>query len=227
MRVLLVEDEKSMAEALQALLRMEKYETDVCADGITGGEALESGLYDLAVLDVMLPGKSGLEVIRQARQRGIRTPVLMLTARGELEDMVAGLDGGADDYMTKPFRAEELLARLRALGRRARGGADGSLSFGDIVLDTRTFTVRCTTSGQSVRLGEKEYRILEYFLSNQGQILRKEQLALKIWGYDSEAEYNKVEVYLTFTRKKLIFVGSEVEIKAVRGLGYELRYRYV
>lgn len=227
MRVLLVEDEKSMAEALEKLLCMEDYAVDVCADGITGSEELESDLYDLAVLDVMLPGKSGLEVVRQARRRGIRTPVLMLTARGELEDTVAGLDSGADDYMTKPFRSEELLARLRALGRRARGSAEGALSFGDLVLDMHAFTVCCTVNGQSVRLGEKEYRILEYFLANQGQVLKKEQLALKIWGYDSEAEYNKVEVYLTFTRKKLAFVGSEVEIKAVRGLGYELRYRHV
>lgn len=227
MRVLLVEDEKSMAEALEKLLCMEDYAVDVCADGITGSEELESDLYDLAVLDVMLPGKSGLEVVRQARRRGIRTPVLMLTARGELEDTVAGLDSGADDYMTKPFRSEELLARLRALGRRARGSAEGTLSFGDLVLDMHAFTVCCTVNGQSVRLGEKEYRILEYFLANQGQVLKKEQLALKIWGYDSEAEYNKVEVYLTFTRKKLAFVGSEVEIKAVRGLGYELRYRHV
>ena len=136
---------------------------------------------------------------------------------------VTGLDSGADDYLTKPFMTRELLARLRALGRRKLGTTDDTLTYGDIMLDTNTLTLSCTENGQSVRLSEKEYRILEYLIANRGQILTREQLAVKIWGYESEAEYNNVEVYMSFTRKKLTFIGAETEIKAVRGIGYELR----
>ncbi len=223
MRLLLVEDEKRMAQALTELLRLEKYEVDHCADGISGLEAVQSGIYDIVILDVMLPGMSGLEIVKKARKAGIRTPILMLTAKGELDDKVAGLDSGADDYLTKPFLTKELLARLRALARRNIHSSDGTLSFGDISLDTGTTALVCTANQQSVRLSEKEYRILEYLIANQGQILSREQLAVKIWGFDSDAEYNNVEVYMSFTRKKLAFVGAKTTIKAVRGVGYELR----
>ncbi len=213
-----------MAEALLELLRHENYEADWCADGISGQEAMESGVYDLVILDVMLPGKSGIDVTRQVRARGIHVPILMLTAKSELEDKVAGLDCGADDYLTKPFLSQELLARLRALCRRASGSSIGLLSYGDITLSQRNYLLSCTATGKSVRLSEKEYHILEYLLANQGQVLSREQFALKVWGYENEAEYNNVEVYLSFVRKKLAFIGSSVTIKAVRGLGYELRY---
>jgi DNA-binding response OmpR family regulator len=227
MKLLLVEDEKRMATALTELLRLEKYDVDLCTDGISAMSAIESNVYDLIVLDVMLPGKSGFEIAKQARKEDIKTPILMLTAKSELDDKVTGLDSGADDYLTKPFMTKELLARLRALSRRNINSSDGTLSFGDISLDTNTSTLYCKTNGQSVRLREKEYKVIEYLIANQGQILSREQLAVKIWGYDSEAEYNNVEVYLSFTRKKLAFIGSAVEIKAVRGLGYELRYNNV
>lgn len=227
MKLLLVEDEKRMAEALLELLRLENYDVDLCADGISGFDAVKSNLYDMIVLDVMLPGKSGFEITKQARQCGIKTPILLLTAKDDIDDKVTGLDSGADDYLTKPFMTKELLARLRALGRRNINSADGTLSFGDISLDTNTSNLHCTANGQSVRLSEKEFRIMEYLIANQGRILTREQLALKIWGYENEAEYNNVEVYLSFTRKKLVFVGSSVEIKAVRGLGYELRDAHV
>lgn len=223
MRLLLVEDEKRMARALCEILRLEKYDVDWCDDGFSGMDAVESGLYDLIVLDVMLPGRSGFDIVRQARCSGIKTPILMLTAKGELDDKVTGLDSGADDYLTKPFQTRELLARLRALGRRNINSTDGTLTYGDISLDTNTFTLSCTTNGQTVRLSEKEYRILEYLIANQGQILTREQLAVKIWGYESDAEYNNVEVYMSFVRKKLNFVEAKTEIKAVRGIGYELR----
>lgn len=223
MRLLLVEDEKRMAQALCEILRLEKYEVDYCSDGLSGLEAAESDIYDIIILDVMLPGMNGYEIARRARQNGIRTPILMLTAKAGLDDKVTGLDSGADDYLTKPFMTKELLARLRALGRRKNNSIDGTLSYGDILLDTGTLTLSCVTNGQSVRLSEKEYRILEYMIANKGQILTREQLALKIWGFDSEAEYNNVEVYMSFTRKKLAFVEAKTEIKAVRGIGYELR----
>ena len=149
----------------------------------------------------------------------------MLTAKSELDDKVTGLDCGADDYLTKPFMTKELLARLRALGRRNINSPDGTLAFGDITLNKETSTLFCGEN--SVRLSEKELRILEYLIANQGQILTREQLAVKIWGYDSDTEYNNVEVYMSFARKKLNFVKAKVEIKAVRGIGYELRYDHV
>ncbi len=223
MRILLVEDEKRMAEALSELLRQEKYEVDHYANGADGLMAIESNIYDIIILDVMLPEMSGFEIAKAARSKGIRTPILMLTAKTELDDKVTGLDSGADDYLTKPFMTKELLARLRALGRRNLATSDGTLTYGDISLDTKTFTLTCTTNGLTVRLGEKEYRILEYMIANSSQILTREQLALKIWGIESEAEYNNVEVYMSFTRKKLVFVKAKTEIKAVRGVGYELR----
>ena len=227
MRVLLAEDEKRMAAALVALLRQEKYDVDHTADGASALAALESGVYDIAVLDVMMPEMNGYEAARRARSSGVKTPILMLTAKSQLEDKVTGLDSGADDYLTKPFQTRELLARLRALGRRSASFRDASLRFGDLTLDVSRAMLTCEPTGQDVRLSEKELRILEYMFTNRGQILTREQLALKIWGFENEAEYNNVEVYMSFTHKKLAFVGSNVEIKAVRGLGYELREKDV
>lgn len=223
MRLLLVEDEKRMAQALCEILRQENYDVDHFANGLDGLAAIESDIYDIIILDVMLPGLNGFEIAKKARQSGVKTPILMLTAKADIDDKVAGLDSGADDYLTKPFMTKELLARLRALGRRNIDTPDGTLTYGDISLNTNTSTLSCITNGQSVRLSEKEYRILEYLISNSSQILTREQLAVKIWGFDSEAEYNTVEVYMSFTRKKLVFVGAKTEIKAVRGIGYELR----
>lgn len=221
MKILLVEDEKRMAQALCEILRLAKYDVDHYANGIDGLYAIESDVYDIIILDVMLPGKNGFEIAGEARKKGIKTPILMLTAKSDLDDKVTGLDCGADDYLTKPFMTKELLARLRALGRRNINSPDGTLTFGDITLNTNNSTLICGEN--SVRLSEKEYRILEYLLANQGQILTREQLAVRIWGYESDAEYNNVEVYMSFTRKKLIFVKAKTEIKAVRGIGYELR----
>lgn len=223
MRLLLIEDEKRMAQALCEILRLEKYEVDHYADGVDGLAAIESNIYDIIILDVMLPGMNGFTIAQKARQKGIRTPILMLTAKAELDDKVQGLDSGADDYLTKPFMTKELLARLRALVRRNINTADGTLTYGDISLDIHAAMLSCTTNGQCVRLSDKEFRILEYFIANIGQILTREQLAVKIWGMDCDAEYNNVEVYMSFTRKKLAFVGAKTEIKAVRGIGYELR----
>ena len=223
MRILLVEDEKRMAQALCEILRLEKYEVDCYNNGLDGLAAAQSDIYDIIILDVMLPGMNGYEIAKRVRSKGIATPILMLTAKAELDDKVTGLDSGADDYLTKPFMTKELLARLRALGRRTLGTADGVLAFGDITLDTTTLNLSCKTNGQTVRLSEKEYRIIEYLIANCGQILTREQIALKIWGFESDAEYNNVEVYMSFTRKKLAFVGAKTEIKAVRGIGYELR----
>lgn len=227
MRILLAEDEKRMARALVELLKQEKYDVDHMEDGDSALMALESGIYDIAVLDVMMPEMNGFEVARRARNNGIKTPILMLTAKSQLDDKVEGLDSGADDYLTKPFQTKELLARIRALGRRSSSFQEDILNYGDLTIDKATAMLNCDTTGQNVRLSEKELRILEYMFNNNGQIMTREQLAVKIWGFESETEYNNVEVYMSFTRKKLTFVGSNVEIKAVRGLGYELREKDV
>ncbi|MBR6917888.1 MAG: response regulator transcription factor [Clostridia bacterium] len=227
MKLLLAEDERRMASALKEIFRLENYDVDAFDNGTDALDALKCGIYDVAVLDVMMPGMSGFKVARAARAEGIKTPILMLTAKSEVDDKVIGLDSGADDYLTKPFVTKELLARIRALCRRNVNSKDGSMTYGDLTLDTSSATLTCSATGQSVRLGEKELRIVEYMIANQGQVMTREQLAVKIWGYESEAEYNNVEVYMSFTRKKLAFIGSQTEIKALRGIGYELRCKDV
>ena len=226
MKVLLAEDEKRMNRALCEIMRREGYEVTPVENGEDALYELESGVYDLCVLDVMMPGMNGFDVAKKARKEGNRTPILMLTAKGELDDKVEGLDSGADDYLTKPFMTKELLARLRALGRRNLPTSDGSLTFEDLTLDVKNAVLKCE-NGQSVRLGEKELRILEYLIANQGRVLTREQIALKVWGYESDSEYNNVEVYMSFARKKLAYVESRCKIKALRGIGYELRCRDV
>ena len=226
MKILLAEDEKRMSRALCELLRREGYEVSAVDNGTDALFEAESGLYDLIVLDIMMPGMNGYSVAKKARASGVRTPILMLTAKGELGDKVEGLDSGADDYLTKPFMTEELLARIRALLRRNLPTNDGSVTFEDLTLDVRNSVLKCE-NGQSVRLGEKELHILEYLIVNQKQVLTREQIALRVWGYESDSEYNNVEVYMSFVRKKLNFVGSRCEIKAIRGIGYELRCRDV
>ncbi len=222
-KLLLAEDEKRMTEALSELLRQEGYSVDSVSDGRAALEAVLSGVYDILILDIMMPKMNGFQIASSARKSGIQTPILMLTAKDDLDDKVRGLDSGADDYLTKPFLTRELLARLRALSRRNSAYRDELLSYGDIALDPSSAELTCRTSGQAIRLSEKEYRILEYLIANKGRILSREQLAVKIWGYDCEAEYNNVEVYLSFTRKKLNFVGARTEIKSVRRIGYQLR----
>lgn len=225
MRLLLVEDEKRMAEALKSILEKENYMVDVMHDGVSGFDAAATDAYDILILDVMLPGMSGFEISKKLRRNGIKTPILMLTAKSEVDDKVEGFDCGADDYLTKPFVTKELIARLGALQRRCIGtDINDDLEFGDVELNVNSCMLRCKTNGQSVRLKEKEFHIMRYLLMNKGQIVERESLAMKIWNYDSEAEYNNVEVYISFTRKKLKFIESLVEIKSVRGIGYELKY---
>ena len=229
MRILLVEDEERMSEALQAILRSEKYDVDSFLNGLDGCDAAKSGIYDLMILDVMLPGMNGFDIAKNVRSAGIKAPILMLTAKTELDDKVTGLDAGADDYLTKPFETRELLARVRAMLRRnMMEQADtetGQLKSGDLILNQQTTVLKNIENQQEVRLSEKELHILELFMMNPDRILTREQLAVKIWGYENEAEYNNVEVYISFTRKKLQFIRSHMEIKAVRGLGYQLRNR--
>ena len=220
MRILVVEDEKRLAQNLQELLRREGYTVDVSYDGVSGLDNALSGIYDLLVLDVMLPGLDGFAVLERLRASGSDLPVLMLTARGELSDRVRGLDQGADYYLTKPFQTPELLACARRLLRRHNGesGADDSIRWGDLVLQPGTFQVSC--GERSARLSRKEFDLLEMLMRNGGQILSKEQLLLKAWGYDSNAEDNNVEVYISFLRRKLELVHSHMRIRTVRLVGY-------
>ena len=219
MRALVVEDETRLAATLRDLLEMDGWTADVCHDGESGLDNAMSGIYDVVLLDVMLPRMDGFTLLRRLRQSGSAVPVLMLTARSEVSDRVTGLDSGADYYLTKPFEPRELLACVRALARRQpelRG--DGALSCGDLKLEKNAFSLSC--GERSVRLSRREFDIMELLMLNQRQILTKESLLLKIWGYESDAEDNNVEVYISFLRKKLNHLRSRVKIKTIRMVGY-------
>ena len=220
MRILLVEDESHLAQALTEILKKNTYNADAVYDGKSGLEFARSGVYDLIILDIMLPKMTGIEVLRNLRADKNSVPVLMLTAKDEIEDKVAGLDYGADDYMTKPFSTDELLARVRALLRRKGEVIDDEVTFGDISLKVKKNEL--ASGGNQVKLSLKEFQIMELLMYNPEQILTKERMIDKIWGGDSEAEYNNVEVYISFLRKKLQFLGARTEIKTVRGAGYSL-----
>ena len=218
MRILIVEDEHSLADAVTAILKKEQYFVDAVYDGRDGLDYAMSGIYDLILLDIMLPKMNGLDVLREIRKNNISTPVMLLTARTEIDDKIKGLDCGADDYLTKPFNKGELLARVRALTRRKGEIPSNELAFGDIILNQSTYELSCGTL--SVKLGAKEFRIMPMLMFAPKNIISKDEFIEKIWGYDSEAEYNSIEVYISFLRKKLGAIKSTIQIKASRGIGY-------
>ena len=220
MRLLIVEDEQGMAEGLQGLLEKQGYATDLAFDGDSGLDNGLTGLYDLIILDIMLPGRDGLSVLKELRRDGVETPVLMLTARSSVADRIQGLDHGADDYLTKPFDTGEFLARVRALTRRNGMPLEDEPSFGDIRLDRRKLEL-CRGS-ERLRLGPKEFQVMECLLMNKSQIVPRSLLCEKVWGLLSEAEYNNVEVYISFLRKKLRALHSNVQILSIRNAGYHL-----
>ena len=219
MRVLIVEDEVRLAETLRDLLDTEHYAADVCHDGESGLDNALSDIYDLVILDVMLPKKDGFSVLRALRQEGKTVPVLMLSARSELSDRVEGLDCGADYYLTKPFEPKELLACIRALTRRQPElRQTDALKYGDLRLEKTSFTLSC--GERSVRLSRKEFDMMEMLMLNQKLVITKEKLLLKVWGYESDAEDNNVEVYISFLRKKLDHLHTQVKIRTIRMVGY-------
>lgn len=222
MKILIVEDERQLSEALIQLLRSSGYSADAVYDGQSGLDFAQTGLYDVVVLDIMLPQMDGLTVLKKLRQSGCSVPVLLLTAKSEASDKISGLDSGADDYLTKPFIAGELLARIRVLSRRRGEYIGDTLTFGSCTLDKNTHELSC--GGKSIKLGLKEYETLEMLMANAGQIVPKERFIEKIWGYDSEAEYNSIEVYVSFLRKKLLALGADIRVKAVRSVGYKLEH---
>ena len=221
MRVLIVEDEVRLAETLRDLLDTEHYAADVCHDGESGLDNALSDIYDLVILDVMLPKKDGFSVLRALRQEGKTVPVLMLSARSELSDRVEGLDCGADYYLTTPFEPKELLACVRMLTRRQpEQRVSNVLEYGDLRLEPDTFELAC--GERSVRLSRKEFDMMELLLRSREMVLTKESLIVKLWGYESDAEDNNVEVYISFLRKKLEHLRSRVKIRTIRMVGYRL-----
>lgn len=220
MRLLIVEDEVRLADTLRQLLNRQGYTADVYYDGVSGLDNATTGIYDLMVLDVMLPGMNGFQVVKKLREAGVTTPVLMLTAKSDVSDRIHGLDCGADYYLTKPFEPEELLACVRTLLRRSGGQLQESdtLTWGDLSLERATFSLSCAE--RAVRLSRREYDLMELLMRNGNQVVTKEQILVKVWGYDSQAEDNNVEVYISFLRRKLNHLHSTVKIKTLRMLGY-------
>ena len=222
MRVLLVEDERNLSAAICKLLEKDRITTDPVYNGRDGLDWALSTEYDAIILDVMLPGMDGFSVLRELRKEKISTPVLMLTARSSLEDRLTGLDSGADYYLPKPFESAELISCLHAITRRGDRAPMMRLSAGDIALEQKDGKLKNTENGQEIKLGAKEYQLMELFLRNPGQILPKETIQDRVWGLESDAEYNNLEVYVSFLRKKLGFIGSRMKIRATRGVGYSL-----
>ena len=221
MKLLLVEDEKQLSEALQQILIKNKYSVDAVYNGEEGLLYALSDVYDVIILDIMLPKLNGIEILKTIRKKGISTPVILLTAKATIEDKILGLDCGADDYLPKPFSTEELLARLRALTRRNGGFInENTLEFSDIKLNLSTYDME--VKDNSITLTQKEFEILRYFMQRPKSVVSKDDLITKLWGYDSDIEYNNIEVYISFLRKKLDYVESNVKITTIRRVGYRL-----
>lgn len=219
MRILLAEDEKALSKALVKIFEKNNYSVDAVFDGADALAYIEAGNYDAAVLDIMMPKMDGITVLKKVREEGIKLPILMLTAKAEVDDRVLGLDSGANDYLPKPFDTRELLARIRCM-TRGREEGDSRLSMGNISLDRATFELSSPTG--SFRLANKEFQLMEMFLINPRQIFPSERIMEKIWGYDSESEINVVWVYISYLRKKLAALGADIQIKASRNAGYSL-----
>ncbi len=224
MKLLYAEDERSMSEAVTDILEYHKYSVDAVYDGEEALAYATSEEYDGIILDIMMPKMNGLEVLKELRKKGISTPVLLLTAKSEIEDQVEGLDAGADDYLPKPFSMELFLARVRALLRRREEFTPNLLEFGDITLDQKSYELKCKTTGKGVTLSNLEFRLLELLMLNRKIYMSVDTILYKVWGLDSDAESNTVWVYISFLRKHLTNIGSKVALTAKRSVGYMLEY---
>lgn len=221
MNILIIEDEYSLADAVAETLKSENFNVCIKTNGEDGEDEALTENYDLILLDVMLPGKNGFDILKFLRQEKIKTPIIMLTAKSEIDDKLDGLEHGADDYITKPFSMRELMARIKAVLKRTNNIEDTNcLEYGDLTLDLKNAKLK--SHNNEIQISGKELELLEQLLLNKNQILSKESLIERVWGYESEAEYNSVEVYITFIRRKLKLIESSVNIKAVRGVGYKL-----
>ena len=223
MNILIIEDEYSLADAISESLKNEKFNVTIKADGEKGEDEALTENYDLILLDVMLPKKNGFDILKTLRHEKIKTPIIMLTAKSEIEDKLNGLEHGADDYITKPFAMRELIARIKAVLKRTNNIENTDyLEYGDLVLDLKNAKLMCNNN--EIQISGKELELLEQLLINKNQISSRESLAERIWGYESDSEYNNVEVYITFVRRKLKLIDSKVTIKAIRGVGYKLEF---
>jgi len=220
-KVLIIEDEEALADATRESLEKEHLDVTVVTNGLKGEDEALTGLYDLILLDIMLPKKNGFEILKTLKQEKIKTPIIILTAKSEIDDKLNGLENGADDYITKPFHMKELIARVKIILKRSINLEDTDiLTYGDLTLDLSTGKLKCKDN--EVAINGKELNLIEILLINKEQIVSKEDLTDKIWGYDSEAEYNSVEVYISFLRKKIKLLKSKIKISTVRGIGYKL-----
>ena len=223
MNILIIEDEYSLADAIAETLKNEKFNVDIEINGKDGENEALTENYDLILLDVMLPKKNGFDILRTLGQAKIKTPIIMLTAKSEIEDKLNGLEHGADDYITKPFAMRELMARIKAVLKRTNNIENTEcLQYGDLVLDIKNAKLK--SHNNEIQISGKELELIEQLLINKNQISSRESLAQRIWGYESDTEYNNVEVYITFVRRKLKLIESKVYIKAVRGVGYKLEF---
>ena len=218
MRLLLAEDERALSKALATILERSNYSVDTVYDGEAALEYLAADNYDGVILDIMMPKKDGITVLKELRSRGSKIPVLILTAKSEVDDKVLGLDSGANDYLTKPFHSRELLARIRAMTRAQSSQTSSVLQMGNITLDQRTYELSSPTG--SFRLANREFQILELLMQNPGNLISAERLMEKIWGYDSETEISVVWVYISYLRKKLSALGANIQLRATRNVGY-------
>ncbi len=222
MKVLIVEDEYNLADVIKERLEKEKLTVDIVEDGEEGYYYASTNTYNLIILDVMLPNMFGFQILNKLRTDNISSKIIMLTARSTIEDKLNGLENGADDYLTKPFHMDELVARVNI--QLKRNGNKNNLSFGDLVLNTTTLKVTCAKTNEVVELIKKEFQLLEYFINNPNQVLSKEQIYDRVWGIENEIESNNLEAYLSFIRRKLRVIESKVVIKSVRGMGYKIEY---
>ena len=223
MRVLIAEDEIATAKAIKLLLEKAKFTVDIVHNGNDAWDYISAGTYEVIVLDIMMPGMSGLDVLSLIRKNHIATPVLMLTAKAEIEDRVAGLEAGADDYLPKPFATKELIARVRALGRRSETYSDSLQSVGNLILDSNCYEMR--VGERDVKLTNKEFQLMELFVLHPGYVFSTEHLMEKIWGYDTESDIDVVWTHIGYVRKKLRGLNANIEIKTIRGAGYALEVR--
>ncbi len=223
MRILIIEDEYNLADAISTRLKKEKYNVDICQDGEEGLYQALMDIYDLIILDVMLPKMNGFEILKEIRRKKINTKIIMLTAASKIDDKLTGLENGANDYLTKPFHIEELIARINIQLRKDESEITKNyLELKDLRLNLKTSKLICINTNEEIELSSKEFSLMEYLLYNKDQIISKDQIYDKIWGIDNEIESNNLEAYISFLRKKIKIIGSSVKIKAIRGLGYKL-----
>lgn len=225
MRILIIEDEMKLAEAIAFRLKKEHYIVDINNDGETGLDNALTNVYDLIILDVMLPKVNGFEILKEIKKEKLDTKVIMLTAKTMLEDKLYGFEAGANDYITKPFHMDELVARVNVWLRNNVNIKKNVIEAGDLILNIDKANISCKTTNETIDIMGKEYLLLEYFMNNPNQVISREQVYNKVWGFDNNAESNNLEAYLSFIRKKLRIIGSETNIKAIRGLGYKLEVK--